>query len=63
MFNDDYSKPHARPRGALEVAIRARKQERALALMVADYQEKQSSRPDKKSKQNRGFLATFLANF
>ena len=60
MFNNDYTINNDRPRGALEVAIRARKKERILALLVADYQGKKSARPEKKGNSLKGLLAALF---
>ncbi len=63
MFDNSYSYSNARPRGALEVAIRARSQEKALALVVADYQTKKSSISIKKTSYKKGLIASFFAIF
>ena len=63
MFDNLDSRNNDRPQGALDVAIRARAQEKAMAIIVADYRAENANRPSAKRKQNKGLLASLFAIF
>jgi hypothetical protein len=63
MFDNHPANTSDRPRGALEIAIRARAREKSLALVVADFQAENSARPAAKKKQTKGLLTSLFAIF
>ncbi len=63
MFDNNYANSNSRPRGALEVAIRARSKERSMALLVADYQGEKAAAAKKKTSLKKGWLESLLSIF
>ncbi len=63
MFDNFNANSNSRPRGALEVAIRARSKERSMALLVADYQVEKAAASKKKTSLKKGWLESLLSIF
>ena len=53
----------SRPRGALEVAMRARSKEKSLALAMADYRAENAVQYTEKARKNKGLIGSLLTIF
>lgn len=62
MFNEYNFNNHPRPAGALEVASRARAQEKALALLMAEMRADSAPRHGKRPNFLKGVLTALLTS-
>ncbi len=62
MFNEFNTSSNPRPTGALEVASRARAQEKASALLMAEMQAEQNPHKGKRPNFLKGVLTALLTS-